>query len=217
VLFGGSDTVRAFAHRASGYTPWRIASIGPGARAARPVVIYLHGRIVEVQGPRALSPEFGEYAWQAIVDSLRASDFTVIADLRPASTDPDEYAARVASQVDSILKTGVAPSRLAVVGFSKGAGIAIRASARLRRTDLTFVFMGACPPDQPYTSVVAGRVLSVYEASDSLGQSCEKLLSAALPGSRHDERRIDTGRKHGAFYQPRLEWITPVREWIRGR
>ncbi|MBC7897669.1 MAG: hypothetical protein H7066_19785 [Cytophagaceae bacterium] len=260
LLVGGSDTVRAFAHRASGFTPWRIDSLVPSSSAEPPVVLYLHGRIVEDQGPEAVSEEFGPYAWRAIVDSLRApssllplvipaptvipdqrasasapavipdqrasasadpgprvvsADIQVIADLRPPSTNPEQYAARVAAQVDSLLKAGVAPTRITVVGFSKGAGIAIRVSERLRRTDIAFVFMGACAPGQASTSKVAGRILSIYEASDSLGQSCATLLANALPGSSHDERRIDTGQKHGAFYQPRAEWLAPVRAWIR--
>lgn len=216
VLAAGGDTVHAFAHRASGFTPWRIDSIVPQARKApRPVVIYLHGRIIEEQGPMAVSPAWGAYDWQAIVDSLRASDFTVIADLRPRGTDSDAWAARVVSQVDSVIGSGVPSSHVAVVGFSKGAGIAVRTSAKLRRTDLTFVFMGACPPGQPYASVVAGRILSIYEASDSVGQSCRALLDAAQQGSRTDERRIETGKLHGAFFQPRAEWIAPVRAWVR--
>jgi dienelactone hydrolase len=181
-----------------------------------PVVIYLHGRIIEERGPEAVSPEFGPYAYHAILDSLRAPGFLVSSEVRPAGSDMDRFAERVVSQVDSLLAAGVAPARITVVGFSKGGGIAMRASARLARTDVGFVFMASCS-DQESELRVAGHLLSVFEESDPLGRSCRKLFARALRGSTHREVRIATGRRHGAFYQPLAEWLVPVREWIRRR
>lgn len=179
-----------------------------------PVVIYLHGRIIEEQGPTAVSPEFGPYRYDAILDSLRAGGFQVLSDLRPRGTDPAQYAERVAGQVDSLLNASVVPARIAVIGFSKGGGIAILTAARLRRTDVTFVFMAACTEGNAELAI-AGRVLSVFEHSDSLGRSCGALFARALPGTVSAERQINTGLKHGAFYQPRPAWLEPVRAWIR--
>jgi hypothetical protein len=184
------------------------------AGEASPVVIYLHGRIIEDQGPAAVSPEFGAYEYHAILDSLRAAGLVVLGEVRPRGTDMDRYAERVAAQVDSLLGAGVPPAGVAVIGFSKGGGIAMRASARLRRTDLTFVFLASCGGGDPGL-VVAGRILSVYEESDSLGRSCGPLFARARRGSVHSERQIRTGKGHGAFYRPRPEWLAPVRAWIR--
>ena len=186
-----------------------------GQSQAAPVVIYLHGRVVEDQGPAAVSPEFGPYGYYAILDSLHASGFQVLSDLRPPGTDMAQYAARVAAQVDSLIQAGVPPARIAVVGFSKGGGIAIQTAARLQRPDIVFVFLAACSKGAT-TLRVAGRLLSVVEESDSLGRSCASLFARALPGSVHAELRIQTGLKHGAFYQPRQAWLAPVRAWIRG-
>ena len=108
---------------------------------AAPVVIYLHGRIVEEQGPGAVSPEFGAYGYQAILDSLRAGGFQVLADLRPKGTDVTEDANRVARQVDSLLKAGV------------------QSAALLHRTDITFVFLAA-RSEGTADLQIAGRVLS---------------------------------------------------------
>lgn len=192
-----------------------LGTSGAGTQSpAAPVVIYLHGRIIEEQGPAAVSPEFGPYRYHAILDSLRAGGFQVLSDVRPQGTDPTQFAKQVAGQVDSLLKSGIPAARIAVVGFSKGGGIAIQAAARLHRTDLTFVFMGACGEGNALFKV-AGRVLSVFEASDPLGRSCATLFAAALPGTTREERQIHTGLRHGAFYQPRSEWLEPVRAWIR--
>jgi len=188
-----------------------------GQTQHRPVVIYVHGRIIEDQGPSAVSPDFGPYRFYAIVDSLRASGYDVIAEQRPPNTDGNRFALHVALQVDSILAAGVPPSRVAVVGFSKGGGIAIRASARLGRGDITFVWMGACSPGGAPDLQPAGRILSIFEASDEIGQSCATLLQRASSGSVTAERKIDTGRRHGAFFTPRAEWLTLVRQWIDRR
>ena len=150
---------------------------------AAPVVIYLHGRIVEEQGPGAVSPEFGAYGYQAILDSLRAGGFQVLADLRPKGTDVAEDADRVARQVDSLLKAGIPPRRIAVVGFSKGGGIAIQSAALLHRTDITFVFLAACSEGSADLQI-AGRVLSVFEAS----ALCPGTARHRAPGTANPHR-----------------------------
>lgn len=196
--------------------PARWPSIARAQAPTTPVVIYLHGRIIEDQGPNAVSPEFGPYVFGAIVDSLRATGARVIAELRPSGTDAEQWATRVARQVDSLIGAGVDPRRITVVGFSKGGGIAVMTAAKVRRAEVGYVFLAACSPESYPGLTVAGRMLSVYEASDPLGQSCEPLFRRATPGSETVERRIGTGRKHGAFYQPLADWLGPVRRWIAG-
>ena len=191
----------------------------PRVREAHaPVVIYLHGRIIEEQGANAVSPEFGPYAFRAIVDSLRAGGATVLADLRPAGTDMDRYAARVAGQVDSLIRAGVPARRITVVGFSKGGLIAVLASARVQRPDVRFVFLAGCNTELGSSTGprVGGRIRSVIEASDSLASSCRPLFARARAGTVYDEYLLHTGLKHGTFYQPRAEWLGLVRSWVYG-
>jgi dienelactone hydrolase len=119
--------------------------------------------------------------------------------------------------VRSLLRAGVPAERIAVVGFSKGGGIAMRASALLENPRLTFVFLAACG-DGDFREVdlrVWGRILSVYEASDEIGRSCAELFARAGPTGERAEIRINLGAQHGAFYRPHDEWLTPVRRWIR--
>ena len=58
-----------------------------------------------------------------------------------------------------------------------------------------------------------GHVFSIYEKSDLAG-SCQSLSSRLPAPSSFKEVVIDTGKKHGAFYLPREEWINPIVSWV---
>lgn len=191
------------------------AQVRPGAR----YVIYLHGRIVEEKGRRPTDERFGIYEYQQILDTLAASGAEVISEQRPGGTDFRAFGSHVADQVRRLLAAGVPAERIAVVGFSKGGAIAMIASALLGDPRVTFVFLGSCGDwVQGRDDLdVRGRILSIYEASDELGTSCEPLFAQAGEPGRHREIRIDTGAGHGAFFRPRPEWLDPLFEWIAGR
>lgn len=188
------------------------AQVRPGSR----YVIYLHGRVVEEKGRRPTDERFGIHEYQQILDTLAASGAEVISEQRPGGTDFRAFGARVADQVRRLLAAGVPAERIAVVGFSKGGAIAMVASALLADPRVTFVFLGSCGDwVQGRDDVdVRGRILSIYEASDELGTSCEPLFAQASAPGEHREIRIDTGAGHGAFFRPRPEWLDPVFEWI---
>jgi hypothetical protein len=189
------------------------------AQAAPRYVIYLHARIVEEGGRRPTDPAFGTYEYDAILDSLRRAGFVVLSDQRPPRADSDSFATRVSEQVDSLLRLGVSPHAITVIGFSKGGWIAILASSRLHNPDVSFVFMGACGPwafERPDLQVT-GRLLSLYETSDSLGVSCSPMFAHRGPRSRIREIALSLGLGHGTFFQPRSAWLAPARAWAEGR
>ncbi|HEU4556886.1 MAG TPA: alpha/beta hydrolase [Longimicrobium sp.] len=187
----------------------------PGAR----YLIYLHGRIVEEQGSRPTDERFGTYEYQQILDTLAASGAEVIAEQRPRGTDFRAFGAHVADQVRRLQAAGVPPERIAVVGFSKGGAIAMIASALLKEPRLTFVLLAPCGDWVKGRDDVdvRGRILSIYEASDELGTSCEPLFAQASAPGEHREVRIATGAGHGAFFRPRAEWLTPTLQWVESR
>jgi pimeloyl-ACP methyl ester carboxylesterase len=182
-------------------------------------LIYLHARIVEEKGPRPTDDRFGVYEYQQILDTLAASGAVVIAEQRPQGTDFRAFGAHVADQVRRLMAAGVPAERIAVVGFSKGGAIAMVASALLEDPRIAFVFLGPCGDwVQGRDDVdVRGRILSIYEASDELGTSCEPLFAQASDPGEHREIRIATGAGHGAFFRPRPEWLDPLFQWIRRR
>lgn len=182
-------------------------------------IIYLHGRIVEEKGRHPTDPAYGTYEYDAILDSLRRPGFVVLSDQRPPRTDSDSFATRVAQQVDSLLKSGVPSQAITVMGFSKGGWIAILVSSLLHNHSLSFVFMAACGPwaFERADLHVTGRLLSLYETSDSLGVSSAPMFARRGPDSPIREVALSLGFGHGTFFQPRSAWLTPAVTWAQGR
>src|SRR5262245_9542524 len=129
-----------------------------------------------------------------------------------------QFGAHVADQLRRLLAAGVPAQRISVVGFSKGGGIAIIASALLANDRINYVFLGACGDwvlNRDDVNV-RGRILSIYEKSDELGTSCQPLFTQAKAGRQSKEIMIHTGLSHGAFYRPSREWLAPVLAWVKG-
>ncbi len=181
-------------------------------------IIYLHGRIVELLGPRPTDPRFGLYDYPAVLEALASKGAVVISSQRASDTNVNEYAGIVVAQIEEALRNGVPPGNIVVVGFSKGGDIAVHVSSFLRRPEVRFVLLAACwpRPDEPQLRLT-GRVLSVYETSDTLaGSSCDPLTQHAEKPHSFSEVAISTGKSHGAFYMPIDEWVNPVLVWIHG-
>lgn len=179
-------------------------------------VIYSHGLIVEGTDPKPVHPEFGIYDFPAIKSAIfQDGGFHLIAHHRPKGTDVRAYVDTLESWVRKLVDAGVAPDRITLVGFSRGAQLTAYASSRLRSLGIGTVLMGVCsngdlrgtPP-----VILGGRVLSIFETTDVV-TSCSGLAERSRPVS-FEEIAITTGRKHGAFYRPLPEWIDPLKRWI---
>jgi hypothetical protein len=186
------------------------AAIDPSAR----YLIYLHGRIVEMQGRQAVSPEFGRYEYDAILQALASKGLVVISEVRGTDTGP-AYAKKVAGQVRKLLAAGVPANHVTVAGFSKGALLARAASAELGKPDVRFVIMAGCGPRAAQSikaGALKGRILSLYDQADAMAGSCRPLFATA-PGLESKEVRLTIGMGHGVFFTPRKEWIDLVADW----
>lgn len=181
----------------------------------KPVLIYLHGMIVENQGAAAHHPEYGDYEFDNIVTTFQDKGFEVIADLRPPDTDISNYADKVVNQVKELIEGGTQPKDITVLGASKGSMIAMVASTRLQRKDVNFVFMAAC---NEWTASnldlrPCGRILSVYEDSDTIGRSCKTIVGEDGCVTEYKEIILKTGKKHGFLFKPLEEWVNPSVDW----
>ena len=178
-------------------------------------VIYSHGLIVEGNDPRPVSPLYGQYDFPGIKQSLfGGGGFNLIAFQRPKSTD-DGYADTLKVWVRRLLDAGVKPSRITLIGFSRGAGLTALASNGLASDGINTALLAICEGGEVAQApglILGGNFLSIYETSDALG-SCDKLAARSHLKS-FEEVPISTGKKHGAFFQPLPEWMGPLKTWI---
>lgn len=179
-------------------------------------LFYLHGYIVEAGNTRPVSPKFGVYEYEEILESFRRGGFIVISEARKKDPEIEPYAAKVAEQVRRLLKAGVPPKNITVVGASQGSWIAMLASTYLENRGLGFVLIAACSADEGFLKTVNlhGDVLSIYEKSD-LAQSCQKFRADATGIGRWKEVEVNTGLKHGFLFRPMREWVGPTIDWAK--
>jgi len=179
-------------------------------------LIYLHGRIIEEEGLRPTSPEFGVYEYEKILEDFAGRGFEVISEPRPRGTDPGTYADKVVGQVRALLHAGVPPEHVAVVGFSKGGGIALLTASRLAEPKVNFVILAGCggrtPPEVAQS--LQGRVLSMVDASDDRATTCQKAFAQAKGPLDQKEVVLHLGTGHGTFYRPG-DWLGRVAEWVK--
>lgn len=182
-------------------------------------LFYLHGAVVSVKGDNAINdgaPEWGPYEYSNILDSLSKRGFHVISEIRKQDVDDSVYVLKIAFQVDSLLKAGVKPSSILLLGASAGWSYVLEAADRLQNPSLRCVMMGGCWPDtwKEYGSLrLKGYFLSVIENSDPHG-TCTDIFKGRKSISGFKEVRLNTGLSHGFFYKGRKVWMDPVLEWF---
>jgi predicted esterase len=178
-------------------------------------LIYLHGRIIEEEGLRPTSPRFGVYEYEKILESFAGRGFVVISEPRPRNADVGVYADKVVGQVRALRRAGVPPEHIAVVGFSKGGGIALLTASKLAEPKVNFVILAGCSawPSSAEESL-QGRVLSMLDASDDVATTCDKTFAQAKGPLVHEEVVLKLGTGHGTFYRPG-DWLERVAAWIK--
>ena len=180
-------------------------------------LFYLHGRIIEDRGVRPVHERHGVYEYQKILETFGGAGFSVISEPRAKDTDVVQYAAKVVAQINALIKAGVAPGRITVVGASKGSGIAMYVSSLLKHRDVNFVIMAGCGEQTLKNAALNlyGRVLSIYDASDEGPGTCESLFARSEGLNKRRELKINLGLGHGFLYRPYPKWIDPVIEWAK--
>lgn len=176
-------------------------------------IVYLHGKIIEDMGTRPTHPLFGVYEYQNLLAGFAARGYTVISEVREPNTDPQQYADYVSEHVRRYRNHGDAA--LNIVGFSKGAVITLLVSSQLDFADIKYAILAGCWPSITQRGLqLSGRVLSLYDVSDSVG-SCQPLADKSGEIVEFHEETFDTGESHGLFFKPNPVWLEPLFDWLK--
>jgi len=183
---------------------------------ARRWLFYVHGRILELQGREATSPDFGRYEYDAILKAFAGRGFEVISEVRTAEGSA-AFPVRLAEQVRRLRKAGVPAERITVVGASKGGFLTLAAAAELQHPGLSFVVLAGCGSESVALAPrLRGRVLSIYDERDRFRPSCRATFDAAPLLTSARELVLKLGHDHGLLYRPYPEWLEPAARWARG-
>lgn len=182
-------------------------------------LFYQHGGVVTVLGDNAINqsmPEWGPYEYTRILDSLRKRGFHVISEIRKEGVDDSAYTNKITSQIDTLLRAGVKPGNILVVGASAGWNITLRVSASVKHKQMSYVLMGGCWPDtyKDYNNLpITGKFLSIIEKTDPHG-TCNSIFQGRKKITNYKEIILNTGRSHGFIYKGYREWIDPLVAWF---
>lgn len=182
-------------------------------------LFYLHGAIIETQGIRPTSPKHGVYEYEKIVETFKNKGFIVISEARKGNIHSGRYAQKIALQVDKLLKAGVLPSNITVVGASKGGFIAMQLSTILNNDEINYVLLACCVESAyyRYDIALAGNVLSIYDEKDEQVISCKKFIDKSPGVANYKEIVLKVGTGHGFLYKPIKEWVDPAVKWAKGK
>jgi hypothetical protein len=205
-------------NRAPQNRPGQILRAAPArAEPNADYLFFLHAKIVEDQGLRPISPQYGVYDYEEMLNVFRDHGLVVISEARPKDTAPEPYTAKLIEQINVLLQAGVPPQRITVLGASKGAVLAMLVSSQLRNKRVNFIIMGNCNDwvRQNFKIDLHGNVLSIYDINDEFGQSCEPFFAQSTGLNRSREIKLEIGAGHGILFKPLQEWVAPAIEWAR--
>lgn len=183
-------------------------------------IFFLHNKFLENNDSGTFSQDYGVKAeFNEILDSFRKDKFVIISEKRKPKTDAIDYAKRTVQQIDSLIKKGVKPNHITIIGTSKGGYIAQYVSTIAKNQDLNFVIIGSYQDsDIEETPEIefCVNILTIYEKSDVFGVSAlkRKRLSK-LPIPHFKEIELNTGLKHGFLYIASDEWLQPCKMWAK--
>jgi hypothetical protein len=190
------------------------------ARQNQRYIFFLHNKFVEENDLNTPHPEYGKAEYNEILASFRKDNFIVFSEIRKKNTNAYDYAEKIAKQIKKLLKNGVPPNRITVIGTSKGGYIAQYVSTFVANPDMNFVFIGCFMntdieqiPDINY----CGNILTIYEKSDIYGVSALKRKETSKLKINHfKEIELNTNLKHGFLFKALDLWIIPSKKWANG-
>jgi hypothetical protein len=183
-------------------------------------IFFFHNKFVQENPLNATHAEYGKAEYNEILESFRKDNFIVFSEKRKKNTNSTEYAEKIVKQVKALIKKGVPPNHITVIGTSQGGYIAQYVSTYLSNPDVNFVFIG-CFRDIDIQEIpdinFCGNILTIYEKSDIYGVSAIKRKETSKCKIDHfKEIELNTGLKHGFLFKAADNWIAPSKKWANG-
>lgn len=183
-------------------------------------IFFLHNKFLEDHSLTEKHPKYGVAEYKPILDQLKSKNTVVISQKRTANTDPEAYARKVITQIDSLKAKGILSKNISIVGTSQGGYIAQYVSYYAKNPDLKFVIIGASFKDDSLNEdpdfKLYGKILSITEKSDDghVALSTQKRFqSSQLKAFKEIE--VNTRMNHGFLFKALDIWLTPTIEWIQ--
>jgi hypothetical protein len=179
-------------------------------------IFYIHGRIIEQQGKNAISEKFGKYEFDSIISAIEVENSIVHYEIRKKNVEPRNYANKVSKQIDSLIKSGIKPIDITVIGASKGAIIASNISD-INESQINYVFLAGNNEYQENNNEwkFHGQVLCIYDLSDGIaGKNYSHWKNKENFTTKFEQLEIETNLGHGFLYKPLRVWTEPAKTWI---
>lgn len=197
-----------------------ILSFSQAKKENQRYIFFFHNKFVQENPLNATHPEYGKAEYNEILESFRKDNFIVFSEKRKKNTNSAQYAEKIVKQVKALIKKGVPPNHITVIGTSQGGYIAQYVSTYLSNPDVNFVFIG-CFRDVDIQEIpdinFCGNILTIYEKSDIYGVSAIKRKETSKCKIDHfKEIELNTNLKHGFLYKALDDWIVPSKKWADG-
>ena len=158
--------------------------------------------------------------YRMLINELSRTSATIITERR-GNTEPNLYAQKIKAEIQLLFKNGVRAEDITVVGYAKGAIIALSTSALIKHPKINYILLAGCSDQQidrygiPVTRA-QGRILSIIEVSASEFGTCAAMLSNN-GYVEFKELKLDTGYGDRLFHTDREKliklWRNPIVEW----
>ena len=183
-------------------------------------IFFLHNRFLETHKLDELHPKFGRVEYKEIITKFESNGFKVISEKRNRNVNTREYAIKVVKEIKELIKKGINPRKITIVGTSKGGYIAQYVSTFANNQYLNFVFIGSFRNTDinriPEINF-CGNILTIYEKTDPLGTSAIERKKFSTCNIQHfKEIELNTGLRHGFLFKPLKEWMVPTMKWANG-
>lgn len=192
------------------------------AGASEKVAFYLHGKGID----DGKSTE----GYESNVAYLESKGFKVISEprkpgqIRKPPKDHEKYSKTLAEKIEGLISQGTDPSDITVVGYSRGATLAMLTSGYVANENVNYALLAGCVDasgpygraakwQQQFAKKLKGNFLSIYESSDKAFASCQNLFS--LGGVTQTEVKLNTGEGHKLFYKPESSWTSVMDDWTK--